>query len=198
VRRDHHLRPPCPASARLACWLLLTVAVLAALDTALAGLALRHLTGATETFLAQPNADDQVPQLLRLHGDYLYDALLAAATGVALALLGVAILRPWRYARGVSLGCAGLLILALPLGYAVSTQDAPTIYPADPRVVQEATANLVLSWYPSWRLLSMVVEVTVLLIAVHELLTSEAHDYYRKLRADGQPGLWSFIPHANR
>ncbi len=197
MRRDTHLRPPCPRAARLASWLLLGVALFSATDTAVAGLAQRHLAGATGTFLALPDIDYQLPQLDRLHSDLVYDAFLAAAIGVVLALLGVAILFPWRYARWTATAGAAALILVLPVGYAVSRQDAPTVYAADPRAVRQATADLLLSWYPTWRLWAMVVEVVALLIVTHELLSFEAHDYYRRLRPDGWPGLWSFVPDAS-
>jgi hypothetical protein len=197
VRRDFQLRPPCPRAARLASWLLLAVATFSALDTTMAGLALRHLNRATGAFLALPGAADQLPLLTQLRRDFVYDAVLAAIVGVAFAVLGVAVRWPSRYARWTACGSAGLLALMLPVGYLVSYGDAPTAYPADPWPVRHATVDLVLSGYPGWRLVAMLVEVAVLVAIAVKLCGADAHDYYRRLQPDGRPGLWT-VPAARR
>ncbi|MEN3304783.1 MAG: hypothetical protein V7603_985, partial [Micromonosporaceae bacterium] len=82
--RDFHLRPPRPRSVTLASWMLLGLATFAALDTAVTGWALRHFEGSRQAFMAAAGGGDQILRSLsELHGDLVYDTVLATTSGLA-------------------------------------------------------------------------------------------------------------------
>jgi hypothetical protein len=195
VPRDSHLRPPRPRPVTLASWLLLGLATFAALDTAITASALRHFDGARDAFLGAAGSGDQILQsLAELHGDLVYDTALAATSGLTLGVLGVAVRWPSRVARLIACCLAGIIAVALIIGYGASPENVVLVGSTAPAPIRHAAADLLLSWYPAWQSIAAGVEILAMITAAVLLMTSTAGDYYRRVRVDERTGLWSFHP----
>jgi hypothetical protein len=191
-----NLAPPRPRSVSIASWLLLGCAVLGAIDAAIAGFGLRHLTTAIDDLLALHFGTGQQinDELAELRGDLWYDCALAATSGLVLGVLGVAIRRPSRVARTIAwFVCLGLSV-SLVIGLTASPENVVTVNPGDPAPLRHALGNLLFPWYPAVQSVVVGLEVVVLVTVLVRISQSASGDYYRKLRADVAPSTWGTLP----
>jgi hypothetical protein len=190
-----NLAPPRPRSVTMASWLLLACAVVGAIDCAIAGLGLHHLGTATNELLALNFGSGQQieDELSQLRGDLWYDTSLAAASGILLAVLGVAIRRPSRVARTIAwFVCLGLSI-SLVVGLTASPENVMTVNPSDPAPLRHALDNLLFPWYPAVQSAIAGLEIILLVVVLVRLSQATSGDYYRKLRADVAPSTWGAL-----
>jgi hypothetical protein len=180
---DAHLRPPRPRSVLLASWLLPAVAAIAVLDAVVTVSALRRFAGARDAFVAATGVA-YLPNLAELHFDLVYDTAIAATAGLTMGLLGIAVRQPSRLARLITCCLAGLITIALIVGFGASPENIIPIDSSAPAAVLHAKAGLLFPWYPAWQSIVAAIEIVMLISAVALLMLSSSGDHYRRLRID--------------
>jgi hypothetical protein len=182
-----------PRSVRTASLMLLICSAIGILDVLAAWLAERQFQAVLPDYLQSVSAYDYTEESAYLRGNLSY----AMAIGVGAAILlpvGLAIRRPWRYARRIGLWLAGALLAIIIVGF-MSAPDSGDVVTMGGELEPEPSASLrralVPAWFTSGHQLAMAALSVMLIVILVQLLRSTSAEYFRRQRTNIGPGLWT-------
>ena len=176
-------------------------ALVSAIAAATALIARQHLSSAGAAYLKLIGATDR-DSASELVADVRWDLTFHLAVSVAGVLvvggLSIAVRRPMKFARVAATISAGVLAGLLGLVLTGSPETLTTPGAQDPPALKAALNDLLLGWYPSLTSVLTVAGVALLIAYVVFLFREGAGDFYRGSQADGEVGLWNYVPKADR
>jgi hypothetical protein len=180
-----------PRPVGLASVVLLACAIATLLVGLTSMVALVHLAGARDAYLAATGPDGG-EVLSALRSTLVLNTGIGVVAAVLLAGLGFAVRRPWQPARVAAWCVTTAVVTTTSCVLATSPELMATPNAQDPIDLQRATANLLPAWYPDvYSLLSAGLFAGLIAVALLLMRTSAA-DFYRQPSQTGAPGLWNF------
>jgi len=190
-----------PTSVRLAARLMLAYALVSALAAATAGLARQHLDSAGRAYLKLIGAvdHDAANQLISdVRWDLTFHLVVSIAGVLVIGGLSIAVRRPMRVARIAATAAAAVLAGLLGLVLIGSPETLTTPGQQDPPALRAALNDLLLGGYPTITSVLTVAAVGLSVAYTVFLFRDGASDFYRGSRADGEVGLWNYVPKSDR
>ena len=175
-------------------------AILSAIGGAIAITSLVHLNAVGAAYVNVVPVDeraDAADLVANVHSDLLLHAVVGIAGLVALALLSVAVRRPWRKARIA----AWISALVLSFGLALVLAGSPEILVApdtfDSPAVRSALNDLLAGWYPALTSVLVAIQLAATFAFSVLLLRADSAEFYRPRHEDAPDGLWTFAPRSD-